>query len=540
MVGDVVRVVLHGRRVDGWVVELAESSTIESSKLLTVESRLGHGASAEIVELARWAARRWLGRLRPLLVAASPSRRTPRLPAPRRNAVRPTFDEWNDVLAAESPVLVQRGPLDNGLALVGASVTCGPTLVITPTVARARELAAHVRRLRLTVAVLPDEWASAAGGVDVVIGARSAVWAPISDLASIVVIDEHDDALQEERSPTWHARDVAVERARRAGIRCHLLSPIPSVAAFAHARSRSWDTQRVWPSIEIVDRSQDDQWSRSLISSRLVELVRDRSLRVVVIHNAKGRSQLLACTQCRHLVTCEQCEGAMLLGDDHVLTCRRCAHRRPAVCALCGSSSMANLRPGVGRLVDDVMKASGRDAADVCAVTGTSSNVDQRCSLFVGTEAALHRVEQPDVIVFVDIDQELRAPRYRASEITASMLVAAARRVGNGRIVVQTHSPDHPLLEALRTGNVEAYVRAEAATREAFGMPPFGTLARVSGAGVTHVGEELARNMLVQVSVSEGECLVKTSSSETLFEAFQSIVVPKGSRISVQVDPPRV
>lgn len=539
-VGDLVRVVLHGRRIEGWIVSFPESSAVETSKLLSIESRLGHGSSAEILELARWAARRWLGRMRPLLVASSPSRRTPRVPAPRRSTVRETFRDWDDVLTAESPVLVQRGPLDNGLALVDASAALGPTLVVTPTLARARELAAHVRRLRLTVAVLPDEWASAVGGVDVVIGARSAVWAPINDLACIVVLDEHDDALQEERSPTWHARDVAVERARRAGIRCHLLSPLPSVAAFAHARSRSWETQRAWPSIEVVDRSQDEQWSRSLVSSRLVEIVRDQSLRVVVIHNAKGRSQLLACTQCRQLVTCEQCEGAMVLGDDNALFCRRCSNRRPAVCAHCGSSSMANLRPGVGRLVDDLNKASGRSSADVCVVTGASSVVDQRCSLFVGTEAALHRVEQPDVVVFADIDQELRAPRFRASEITASLLVTAARRAGDGRVVVQTHSPNHPLLRALLTGEVESYVQAEASTRQAFGLPPFGALARVSGTGYFHVGEELARNMLVNVSMTEGECLVKSSSTETLYEAFQSIDMPKGFRISVQVDPPRV
>ena len=539
-IGDLVRVVLHGRRVEGWIVDLPESSALATSKLLPIESRLGCGPSREIVELARWAAHRWVGRLRPLLVAASPARRTPRLPAPRRGAQRALVEEWSDILASASPVLVQRSPQDNAVTLVAALAAIGPTLVVVPTVARARELAAHMRRLRMTTAVLPDEWASAVGGVDVVIGARSAVWTPIEGLTGIAVIDEHDDALQEERSPTWHARDVAVERARRLAIPCVLFSPVPSVAAFAHARSQSWGDRTAWPAIEVVDRTQDERWSRSLVSSRLVEIVRDTSLRVIVVHNAKGRSQLLACAQCRQLVTCENCEGSMVLDDDGSLSCRRCRHRRPAVCVHCGSSSLANLRPGVGKLVDDLVKASGRIAADVCAVTGTSSTVDQRCTLFIGTEAALHRVEQPDVVVFIDIDQELRAPRYRASEITASLVVTAARRVGAGRVVLQTHSPNHPLLRALLDGGIESYVQAEAKTRQMFGMPPYGALALIKGSGAQHVGAILRGNMLIQVSTTEEECLVKASSPEVLFEALHGMSVPKGTRVSVQVDPQRV
>ena len=90
----------------------------------------------------------------------------------------------------------------------------------------------------LTVALVPEEWAAAAGGVDVVIGARAAAWAPCPDLAAVVVLDEHDEALQEERSPTWHARDVVVERARRAGVPVLLVSPCPTVNGLAAVGDR--------------------------------------------------------------------------------------------------------------------------------------------------------------------------------------------------------------------------------------------------------------------------------------------------------------
>lgn len=539
--GDIVRVSLHRRRITGWVVGFPDASDVDPSRLLPIEARLGCGPSADIVDLARWAARRWSGRIRPMLVAGSPQRRIPRLPAARRS----THDlarrnEWDDLVAAPSPVLVQRGPRFDGLALIGALARRGPVLVVAPTMSRVRGIAAQVRRAGMTVAALPDEWETAAGGVDVVVGARSAVWARIDGLAGILVVDEHDDSLQEERSPCWHARTVAVERAGRLGVPCVLLSPIPSVAASAAAATVSWEVGREWPTIEIVDRTTDEQWSKSLVSSRLIELIRDHSLRVVVVHNAKGRSQLLACASCRGVVACEHCNGPMGALDDGSLVCRRCSRGRPAVCGTCGSSSLANLRPGVGRLVQDLLKASGRAESNVCAVTSASVEVDQTCGLFVGTEAVLHRVRQPDVVVFADFDQELLAPRYRASEIAASLVVAAARRVGSGRVLIQTHTPRHPLLRALVDGSIADIVRAESDTRQLLGLPPYGAIALVKGVGAAAYTETLSGNLLLDVSTKDDVCLVRSRSLDTLLEALEVHAPPKGAKVTVQVDPPRV
>ena len=164
----------------------------------------------------RWAA----GRLRPFLVTASPPQHVAALPASRRTGAAPRAGEPAGGEAA------RRGRRD---AAAGAerrrvpapslaAAALGPTLVVAPSVDRARldaDPAAPGRPHR--GACCPHEWALAAGGVDVVIGARAAAWAPCPGLAAAVVLDEHDEALQEERSPTWHARDVVVERARRAG-----------------------------------------------------------------------------------------------------------------------------------------------------------------------------------------------------------------------------------------------------------------------------------------------------------------------------------
>ena len=171
----------------------------------------GIGPSAEIIDLGRWASQRWgAGRLRPFLVAASPPGMVGSLPAPTADTA---CDRDGTSSAADSSAA------DPAISWLSSSkhLPLGPSLVIHPSVDEARRLAARLRQSGYSTAVHPEQWARAAGGVDVVIGGRSAVWAPCPGMRSIVVLDEHDEALQEERSPTWHARDVAIERARRAG-----------------------------------------------------------------------------------------------------------------------------------------------------------------------------------------------------------------------------------------------------------------------------------------------------------------------------------
>ena len=178
--------------------------------------------------------------------------------------------------------------------------------------------------------VHPEQWARAAGGVDVVIGGRSAVWAPCAGMRSIVVLDEHDEALQEERSPTWHARDVAIERARRAGV------PVRAgLAVSVGGRALQWagdsfrrpsvtEERDGWPILELVDRTGEEPWKRSLLTSPLIQHLRNPDQRVICVHNTKGRARLLACRTCKSLQRCEKCQAAVMQDDTGSLVCRRC------------------------------------------------------------------------------------------------------------------------------------------------------------------------------------------------------------------------
>jgi primosomal protein N' (replication factor Y) (superfamily II helicase) len=530
VVGDQVRVMLHGRRVRGWVVTIGQPSTdTPVDRLVPIIERVGRGPAGELVELAEWTAWRWgSDRLRSLLAAASPPRRVSGLGA-RSDSV---------AVSGSTIDVVRTGPLRDPLGLVLDAARSGPTIAIHPSVAGARALARRVHRAGHSVAVLPDEWERADGGVDVVVGARGAVWAPCVDLRHIVVLDEHDEALQEERSPTWHARDVAVERARRVGARCTLVSPVPTLSARELPGARLSEPSVAelragWPRIDIVDRSGDAPWKRSLVTSELVAALRGDH-RVACIHNVPGRARLLACRSCRSLQHCTVCDASVGLDDDRQLTCARCGASRPPVCDRCGSGALANVRPGVTRLREELEAAAGRPVGVVTSSTTELPNVD----VYVGTEALLHRITGVDVVAFLDLDAELLAPRYRATEQVLALLARAARLVGGRRqgssILVQTHEPDHPVLSAIAAADPAILDGVEAERRRGLALPPFAALAAISGEGA----QDYAATCGLADPGPAVDVLVRSASWTDLADALRT-PRPRGSRLRVEVDPPR-
>ena len=559
-IGDRVRVPLHGRNVPGWVTEIGSTdggfTDVDSAKLRSVIKRLGFGPSTEVVQLAQWASHRWCGRLRAFFVAASPSTLVATLPTARyqRAQVKVVGDvDVANAVGESRSLLVQRGPLKSPVDVMVGAALHGPSLVIVPTVLRARLFASSLKRHGFSVAVLPDEWDSAAGGVDVVIGSRTAVFARVPHLHSVVVIDEHDDSLREERTPTWHARDIAIERAQQLNISCVLVSALPSVAAKAWAgdrvlKSDNHETDSEWPTIALIDRTLDERWSNSLLSSEFIAELRDHSRRIVAVLNTKGRARLLACASCKSLARCVQCDAAVEIGATGQFSCPRCSTQRPQVCAKCSSAKFLTLKPGVSKLREEIAQAAGRKLADVVEVTGAGDDamaIDQTKMLFVGTEAALHRVHEADTVVFLDIDQELSAPRYRASEIVGSLLVHAARLVGRsergGKVMVQTHSVDSPVLQAMATLRIDQYLQSVSEMRNFMKLPPFGALAQLSGTNIDDAIHELQKNVFVNVSAaSDGSYLVKASDWQVLADALSEIEPAKGVRLKVQVDPARV
>ena len=470
VVGEMVRVPLNGRVVTGWVIAIGDVSdgfsAVATSRLVSVAARVSCGPSAEVVALSAWIAEYWAGPRRAVLVSASPSGRVPRVATMARRLKR------QDV--GHAVTLLRRGPLVDPVEVVRMAMRHGPLVVVVPTVAEARRIAATLRGDGFSVASNVTAWASAAGGVDVVVGARSAILASAPDIGAIVVIDEHDDALQEERSPTWHARDVAVERARRLGVPVVLHSPVPSPGALALAEPDvAVDERASWPTVTVVERD-----GSSLISTELGLSLRDHARRVLCVLNTKGRSRLLACMACRAIATCEQCDAAVTLDDSDSFACRRCGLRRPQICRRCGTSRMANIRPGTTRIAEELTAASG--GRDVRLIEATEDI--GAAPILVGTEAALHRRIDVDEVWFLDADQEWAAPRFRAVECFVALIGRAARLVGRrGTVAIQTADPSSPVADLIARLDLDALARRERDIRQRLDLPPFGAIARVVG-----------------------------------------------------------
>ncbi|HEV7687611.1 MAG TPA: hypothetical protein VGQ80_13630, partial [Acidimicrobiia bacterium] len=429
-IGAPVRAPLHGRQVGGWIVGI-EPTAVEGVTLRPLTRISGWGPEPQLFDLADWAARRWAGRPVHFLRTASAPARVLGLPEDRSAPLpvpAPTDPVLVEALAARRAT-VRWPPGADRLPVVLAAASTGPTLVVAPSHVEAAELAVRLRRAGVSTALMPREWARARAGAQVVIGARAAAWAPCPGLAAVVVLEEHEEVLQEEASPTWHAREVVVERARRASATCLLVSSCPSLEAQGQAPLLTVDrsAERAgWPVVDVVDRRQEDPLHSDLYSTRLVDLVRS-GRRVVCVLNRKGRARLLACRSCAELVRCDRCGAAVGGGDDGLLVCPRCSATRPSVCLHCGSTALKLRRLGTTRAREDLERLAG---VPVGEVTGDSDAVPD-ATVLVGTEAVLRRVGHADAVAFLDLDAELLAPRYRAAEEAMALVTRAARLLGD-------------------------------------------------------------------------------------------------------------
>jgi primosomal protein N' (replication factor Y) len=250
---------------------------------------------------------------------------------------------------------------------------------------------------------------------------------------------------------------------------------------------------------------------------------------------------LLACKACGELARCERCDAAVGQPGDG-LVCARCGAVRPPVCASCGASRLRALRQGVTRVRDEIAALIGEPVDEVTAASGGPAEPGSR--VVVGTEATLHQIERADAVAFLDFDQELLAPRYRAAEQALGLLARAARvvggKAGGGRLVVQTHVPRHEVVLAALNADPSRVAVAEGDRRTQLRFPPVTAMAEVSGAAAEAFVAALGACLGVEVlGPSDGRWLVRAPDHRALCDALAATPRPPG-RLRVAVDPPRV
>jgi primosomal protein N' (replication factor Y) len=424
----------------------------------------------------------------------------------------------------------------------------GSTIVCVADAGRARALAAYLSRTRV-VALLhsfvpdaqrTDAWARAADGECVVVGGRIAALAPVPDLRAAIVVDDADEALQEERAPTWHARDVLRERAARAAVPFAVVSPVPTVEAVVasgdNLQRPPADVERSgWPRVEVVDRRAEPPGA-GLLGEHLAGALRNSPGLAVCVLNRRGGFRLLVCDACRELLRWD--------GPD-----------RPVVCPHCGGTKLRVLRTGVRRLREELEALlPGRRVVDVDAETGDVPDAD----IAIGTEAVLHRAavrrRGPSLVAYLDLDQELLAPRYRAASqahwlVTRGAQLLAARPRTESLLFLQTRVPDHVVVRAVVAGDPQLVADAELDYRRTLAYPPFGALAECSGDddaldATAHVlrGPDMAASGVQVFGPTDGHALVNAPTWDALAGALAE-AVPAGraaGRVRAVVDPPRV
>jgi primosomal protein N' (replication factor Y) len=580
-VGTIVRVPLHGRRVRAWVVAVDVEPETVRERLLPVHAVVSAGPLADVVDLTAWVARRWCGpRVAVLRSASAPNRVRPEDAASRSPsrvdvaAAASDVERAADALAATGAAVLRWPPLLDRRRLVEQLIARdGSTIVAVADGARAAALVESLRRRGYRALLLhsdaspaerTDAWSRARAGDCVVVGGRVVAFAPVPDLAAAIVVDDADEALQEERVPTWHARDVLAERARRGGARFSVLSAAPTAYAVVQCGEPATVPRdlerRGWPRVDAVDRRQEPPGA-GLYSPVLAEALRGAvaaGAPAVCVLNRRGRTRLLACDTCRRLTRWDR-SGTPLWSEAPDGAAPGAPAPKPSVCPHCGSTRLRTLRSGVTRSREELVALlGGVEVAEVDAATETVPDVP----VVVGTESVLHRAElrrrRPGVVAFLDFDAELLATRYRAAEQALWLLVRAAhllmqRERADGRVLVQTRQTDHVVLVAARDADPGVVVDGERARRRVLELPPFVALAELAGdlPAVAAAVDALRRldHQAAGLSVlgpiaagTESRALVRAPMPDALSEALLAVVpAARGDgRLRVVVDPPRV
>ena len=395
-----------------------------------------------------------------------------------------------------------------------------PALVLVPEIALATPLVDRLRAdLEAEIAILhsglgegerADEWRRIrSGAVDVVVGTRIALTAPLWDLGLIVVDEEHDAAYKSDRTPRLQARDAALALARLAGAAVVLGSATPSVESIGRARQGTYRhsilpdrPSGAPPRVEIVDlRAELAAGNRGLLSEALRSALDSLPAgeQGILLINRRGTASVVVCRDCGHVQRCPECERTLVYHQAGVtLRCHHCgtASPLPNRCPVCRSPRIRYLGGGTQRVEEEVKAAFpqlriGRLDRDVAEHKGAVERVldafaEGRLDILVGTSVVAKGIDVPQVTLVgvVSADIALNLPDERAAERTFQLLTQAVGRAGRGErpglAIIQTYQPEHPAVQAVASGDASAFYDAELEVRRRFGSPPFGRLIKLT------------------------------------------------------------
>jgi primosomal protein N' (replication factor Y) (superfamily II helicase) len=356
-------------------------------------------------------------------------------------------------------------------------------------------------------------WQSIASGeVQVIVGARSAVFAPARRLGLIVIDEEHESTFKQETTPRYHARDVGVKRAQMEGIPVLLGSATPSLESWQNAQRGRYSLismpirvgGRPMPRVEIIDL-RHDKTAMGCLSEPLRQAMMDALSaggEVMLLLNRRGFNTFALCPRCGEVVKCHACDVATTYHKKrHVLICHTCDAERtcPTSCPRCGAPKLYYGGVGTERLEREIQLAfpdfaARRMDSDTMRGSGSHERVLKafqagEVRILLGTQMIAKGLDFPNVTLVgvVSADTALHLPDFRAAEKTFQLVAQVAGRTGRGdkpgRVLVQTYSPEHAAIRLAALHDFVGFADFELPVRKEYGVPPFGRLVRVIARG---------------------------------------------------------
>lgn len=493
------------------------------------------------------------------------------------------------------------------LEAVAACLRAGrQALVLLPEIALTAEF---LTRVEARFGAKPAEWHSGAtmterrrvwkmvgqGAAQLVIGARSSLFLPFRDLGLIIVDEEHDTSYKQEDGVLYNARDMAVLRAAMCSAQVVLASATPSLETWANAEAGKYKrlnlTSRfgasVLPDMRAVDMRSEDLLPSTWISPTLKQAMKlrmERGEQSLLFLNRRGFAPVTICRACGAQVACDHCDARMV---EHRfmkrLMCHQCGETKPVpdACPSCEvEGKMAPVGPGIERLAEEAaaLFPEARIAVLSSDLFGSARALKQRieeiaageADIILGTQlvAKGHNFPLLTLVGVIDADLGLQGSDLRAAERTFQLMRQVAGRAGRaerpGEALMQTFQPEHPVIRAILSGDEENFWKAEAAERQAAGVPPYGRMAGIILSGpdlaeVFDLGNAMARNdgPLRQIGAQlfgpapapiarvrgrhRVRLLVKAAKGAPLQEALARWTAPlrlKGDlRLSIDIDP---
>jgi len=345
--------------------------------------------------------------------------------------------------------------------------------------------------------------------VSIVVGARSAIFAPFKNLGVIVIDEEHDSSYKQDSNPRYHARDTAIVRARAENAVVILGSATPSLESLANTESGKYRylsldkrvQDRLLPVVEIVDmqKEKDQKKNFTILSGRLKTAIchrLDRREQVFLFLNRRGTSNYIFCKECGFVFDCQHCSVTLTFhGKDNLIRCHYCNYtaRVPKSCADCKGDVIKFSGYGTQRLEDEIRRlfpqartvrmdrdtTRGRTAFESMHRLMSAGEID----ILIGTQMITKGHDFPNVTLVgvVHADISLNIPDFRSAERSFQLLTQVAGRAGRGRVpgqvIIQTHEPSHYVFGFVREHNFKKFYEKEIVFRKQSNYPPFTRLA---------------------------------------------------------------